>query len=384
MLAEMLMLGTKNKTTADLEAAIRILGANINVFSDTEGFYFTGNTLARNYAKTMDLLTEIILEPRWDTEELELLRRQTTSVLQQRSAEPNAIARKAFNGLIYGNDNIRAYSALGTEASVAAITMEDLQAFYTANISPAEATFHVVGALDEEDAATPLAELTAQWAAKEVTIPEWPIPTTPEEAEVYFYDVPGAKQSVLLIGNPSLAVTDPDYYPATVMNYILGGGSFSSRLTQELREGKGYTYGIRSGFSGSDQDGRFQISTGVRSNVTLESTQAIKEILEAYPTTFSEQDLATTRGFLTKSNARAFETANAKLNMLEDMSQYGWTADYVKEREAIVRGMSQQRIQQLAEQYLNPEQMIWLIVGDAATQLPRMEELGYGEVRRLN
>jgi zinc protease len=164
----------------------------------------------------------------------------------------------------------------------------------------------------------------------------------------------------------------------------LGGGSFASRLTQELREGKGYTYGIRSGFSGSKEDGRFVISSGVRSNVTLESTQAIKDILEAYPETFSEKDLETTRSFLTKSNARAFETAGAKLNLLENMSEYGWAADYVKEREAIVRGMSQQKIKQLANQYLQPDRMIWLVVGDAATQLDRMQELGYGEPVRLN
>jgi zinc protease len=168
------------------------------------------------------------------------------------------------------------------------------------------------------------------------------------------------------------------------MNYILGGGGFASRLTQELREGKGYTYGIRSGFSGSKEVGEFQIGSGVRSNVTLESAQAIKEILEDYPETFSEKDLETTRSFLTKSNARAFETAGAKLRMLDNMSEYGWKADYVKGREAIVRGMSQKKIKQLAEQYLKPGEMIWLVVGDAATQLERMKELGYGEAVRLN
>jgi zinc protease len=384
LMAELMTKGTKNKTTAELEAAIQKLGANINVFAGREGVTITGNTLARNYDATVALLREVLLEPRWDTEELESIRRGTLSDIEGRKAEPNAIARSVFNGLVYGNDNIRAYDMQGTEASVAAITMADLQAYYNSNISPSVGRMHVVGALSEAQILGPLNQLAAEWPAKEVNVPSWPLPEQPEEAQVYFYDVPGAKQSVLLIGNPSLAVTDADYYPATVMNYILGGGGFASRLTQELREGKGYTYGIRSGFSGSKEDGRFNISSGVRSNVTLESTQAIKDILEAYPETFSEQDLETTRSFLTKSNARAFETAGAKLNLLENMSAYGWKADYVKEREAIVRGMSQQKIKQLADQYLQPDRMIWLVVGDAATQLDRMKELGYGKAVRLN
>ncbi|WP_020567391.1 M16 family metallopeptidase [Neolewinella persica] len=384
LLAEMMTKGTKNKTTAELEAAIQKLGANINVFAGRESITISGNTLARNYDATMALLREILLEPRWDAEELELIRRETLSEIEGRKAEPNAIARSVFNGLVYGNNNIRAYEMEGTEASVAAITMADLQAYYNSNISPSVGRMHVVGALSEQQILAPLEAMSSAWPAKAVRLPDWPLPEQPEEAKVYFYDVPGAKQSVLLIGSPSLAVTDADYYPATVMNYILGGGGFASRLTQELREGKGYTYGIRSGFTGSKEDGRFAISSGVRSNVTLESTQAIKDILEAYPETFSEQDLETTRSFLTKSNARAFETAGAKLNLLENMSEYGWKADFVKEREAIVRGMSQQKIKQLADQYLQPDRMIWLVVGDAATQLDRMKELGYGEPVQLN
>lgn len=384
LLAEMMTKGTKNKTTAELESAIQKLGANINVFAGREGITISGNTLARNYDATMALLREILLEPRWDAEELELIRREILSDIEGRKAEPNSIARSVFNGLVYGNDNIRAYDMQGTEASVAAITMADLQAYYNNNLSPSVGRMHVVGALNEAQILSPLKALSSAWSAKAVDFPNWPLPEQPEEAKVYFYDVPGAKQSVLLIGNPSLAVTDADYYPATVMNYILGGGGFASRLTQELREGKGYTYGIRSGFSGSKEDGRFTISSGVRSNVTLESTLAIKDILEAYPETFSEKDLETTRSFLTKSNARAFETAGAKLNLLENMSEYGWAADYVKEREAIVRGMSQQKIKQLANQYLRPDQMIWLVVGDSATQLDRMKELGYGDPVQLN
>jgi zinc protease len=273
---------------------------------------------------------------------------------------------------------------LGTIESVNAITLDDLKAFYAKSISPSVARMHVVGALDKREITKPLSDLNKKWKAKKVDIPEYKTPSAPARSQIYFYDVPDAKQSVIRFGYPALAATDKDYYPATVMNYILGGGGFASQLTQQLREGKGYTYGIGSGFSGTKSPGPFTISSGIRTNVTLESAQLIKEILENYPKNYSEQDLETTKGFLIKSNARAFETAGAKLNMLENISKYGWKYDYVKDREQIVKGMTVEQIKALSGKYLDTDKMIWLVVGDAKTQLPRLKELGFGEPVLIN
>jgi zinc protease len=238
---------------------------------------------------------------------------------------------------------------------------------------------HVVGALNKTKITSSLNGINKKWASKNVEIPVYKTPQAPTKSQIYFYDVPDAKQSVIRFGYPALARTDKDFYPATVMNYILGGGGFASQLTQQLREGKGYTYGINSNFSGTKSPGAFTISSGVRSNVTLESAQLIKSILQDYPKNYSDKDLETTQSFLIKSNARAFETAGAKLSMLENISKYGWKYDYVKDREQIVKGMTVQQIKDLSQKYLNTDKMIWLIVGDAKTQLPRLKELGFGD-----
>jgi zinc protease len=238
---------------------------------------------------------------------------------------------------------------------------------------------HVVGSLDKAKITGSLAGINKKWSSKKVDIPVYKTPAPPTKSQVYFYDVPDAKQSVLRFGYPALAVTDADFYPANVMNYILGGGGFASQLTQQLREGKGYTYGISSGFGGSKSAGPFTIASGVRSNVTLESAQLVKQILQDYPKNFSDNDLATTKSFLIKSNARAFETAGAKLGMLENISKYGWKYDYVKGREKIVNDMTVARIKELSQKYLDTNKMIWLVVGDAKTQLPRLKELGFGD-----
>jgi zinc protease len=380
MMARMLTQGTQKKTPLELEEAIQQLGATITVNAATENIRIRGNTLAKNYDATLDLVEEILLEPRWDAKEFDLVKQSTVSQIRQQQANPNAVAQNNFNLLIYGKDNIRSRNILGTVDAVNAITLEDLKAFYAKSVSPSVARMNVVGSLDRAKITNSLTALERKWKSKAVEIPDYKAPPPPAKSQVYFYDVPDAKQSVIRFGYPALAQTDKDFYPATVMNYILGGGSFASRLTQELRESKGYTYGINSGFAGTHSPGPFTIaSAGVRSNVTLESAQLIKSIVQDYGKTFSAADLETTKGFLIKSNARAFETAEAKLNMLDTIGKYGWKYDYVKEREAIVKGMTVEQIRALADKYLDADKMIWLVVGDAKTQLPRLKELGFGE-----
>jgi len=384
MMARMMTQGTKNKTPQELEEAIQQLGASINVFAGAEDIRISVNALARNYQQTVDLVEEILLEPRWDAKEFELIKQSVLSTLKQQEGEPNSIAQTQYNELIYGAKNIRSKNILGTTASVNSITMDDLKNYYSKNISPSVARIQVVGALDKPKTLAALNDLATTWKSKKVEIPAWPVAKATAPAKVYFYDVPDAKQSALTIGYPSMAVTDPDYYPATMMNYILGGGGFASQLTQQLREGKGYTYGIGSGFSGTHAVGPFTISSGVRSNVTYESSQLVKDIVENFGKNYTAEDLATTKSFLTRSNARAFETSGAKLNLLDNIMKYNWEPNYILDRQKIVKEMTVEKIRSLSNKYLDTNKMVWLVVGDAKTQLEPMKKLGFGDPVLLN
>ena len=122
----------------------------------------------------------------------------------------------------------------------------------------------------------------------------------------------------------------------------------------------------------------------MRSNVTLESLQLIKQILEDYPDTFTKGDLENTKSFLLKSNARSFETLGAKLNILQTMSTNGWDADYITRRQQIVRDITLDEITRLARTFANPGRMVYVVVGDARTQLPRLRQLGFGEPVLVN
>ena len=382
--ASLMTEGTANRTPAELEDAIQQLGASIRINSSKNQISVSVNTLARNYQATLNLVEEMLTQPRWDETEFELLKNETLSRIKQQEANPNSIAENAYNRLLYGNDDIRAQNLMGSEESIQSISLDDLKAYYDNNISQAVAKMHVVGAIAKNEFLSSLNSLTESWNAVPVTIPELKIPAPPEESAVYFYDVPDAKQSVLRIGYPALSATDPDFYPVTVANYILGGGGFASQLTQELREGKGYTYGISSRLRGDNISGNFTISSGVRSNITLEATESIKSILENYGPGYTDLDLETTKGFLIKSNSRAFETARAKLNMLQNISEYGYEYDYIKQREQIVNDMTIDKIKSLSEEYFDPSKMVWLVVGDRKTQFERMKELGYGDPILIN
>lgn len=384
LLANLMTKGTKNKTPEELENAIESIGARISAFASNENITISGTTLSKHFDATMDLVSEILLEPRWDENEFELLKQSTLSRIQRGKANPNQIAANEFSKLLYGEQNILAYDNSGTEASVERISILDLKTYYENNLSPTLTNLHVVGAISENKVVNALENINSNWKVKEVSLPELPLPLYPETSKVYFYDVPGAKQSVIQFGYPSLKATDDDYYAATVMNYRLGGGGFASQLTQQLREGKGYTYGIGSRFSGTSQQGSFRINSGIRTNVTYEATSLVRDILENYGRDYNAEDLDVTKGYTIKSTARAFETLGAKLSMLSNISNYGLAEDYAKQRETIVKNMTVNDVKTLIDKYIKPNQMIYLIVGDAATQLERLEELGFGKPVLLN
>jgi zinc protease len=195
---------------------------------------------------------------------------------------------------------------------------------------------------------------------------------------LYFVDVPNAKQSVFNVGHPGPVVTNPDYYKAVVMNYKLGG-DFSSILNMILREKKSFTYGARSGFSASGYTGAFIASTSVQTNATLETAQIIKDEITKYRDGISREDLDLVKSTLLKSNAGRFETLMQLSQMLTPVVLYDLPFDYVKQRESTVVKMTVEEQKALAQKYIHPDNMVYLIVGDKATQFDKLKTLGLGD-----
>ncbi len=236
----------------------------------------------------------------------------------------------------------------------------------------------IAGDVTKEEAVETFKSLEAEWPPKEVVFPEQLELPAIDQSRVYFVDVPGAKQSQIRVGCLALPFTHPDYFATTVMNYKLGG-SFNSILNIILREEKGFTYGARSSFSGGSYPGTFAASSSVHSAATLESVTIVKDEITKYAQGIALEDLQFTKDALIKSNARRFETLGALMGMLNEMAYYDLPDDYIKNQERIIQEMTLELHQQVAQQYLPADRMIYLVVGDAETQLEPLKELGLGD-----
>jgi zinc protease len=378
LVSDLLMEGTLNKTPIELEEAIDDLGASIMMYTGREAITLRANCLSSKITDVFALVEEILLEPRWDAKEFERIKRETLESINRNKANPNAIASNVFNDLTYGEKHIYRYPTVGTTDSVESISLEDVKTYYTNNFSPSVAHVAIAGNISRAEAVRTFKPLEDKWPARDVVFPEYPLPEPRAAAMVCFVDVPNAKQSVIRIGSLGLAYPDADYYPAYVMNYKLGG-SFNSIVNMILREEKGYTYGARSSFSGSRLPGTFAASSSVQSRVTLESVQIFRDSMTDYREGISADDLGFTKSALLKSNALRFETLGSLIGMLNTMGNYGFPADYIKQQEAVVRDMTLDRHRELARKYIEPDKMVYLVVGDAATQMNGLEQLGLGK-----
>lgn len=378
LVAEMMIEGTKNKTPLELEEEIEKLGASISISASNNAIVITANSLTRNFEQTLALVEEIVLEPRWDAEEFEMAKTRITNQLIRQKADPNALANKAFNRLAYGADHIFSVDKNGTLQTIDTISIEDLKAFYESYFSPSVASFLVAGNIDQENVVRSLGSLGKKWKVKNVFFPKYTLPAPLDTSAIFFVDVPGAKQSVISIGYLALSRTDPDFFPATVMNYKLGG-SFNGVVNMVLREEKGFTYGARTFFNGSNIPGPFLATASVKSSATFESVQIFKDLMQQHRNGITEEELTFTKNSMIKSNALEFETLGALLGMLQNISLYNFPDNFIEQQNEIVRNMQLDRIKELAEKYIIPGKMFYVVAGDAATQLEPLKAIGFGE-----
>ena len=382
LVTDIMMQGTANKTPIELEEAIDALGSSINMSTGKQSININVNTLKRNFLPTLALVEEILFEPRWDSNEFDRVKRQTAELIKRRSAVPSTIASRVFNKLNYGS-HILANQTLGTVESVQSISLNDLKNYVNTNFSADLATISIVGDVSRSEAVNAFKNMVNRWDIQNVNFNNYEIPKPNKSAKVYFVDVPNAKQSEIRIGYLGIPSTHEDFYATTVMNMKLGG-NFSGDVNMVLREEKGFTYGARTRLSGSKYPGTFIASSAVRSNTTEESVNIFKNLLTNYSNPISEDDLEFTKNVTLKSNARRFETLGALRGMIANIATYDLPFDYIKAEEEQVRSMTIQSHNQLVKKYIRPDEMIYLVIGDAKTQMDGLKSLGYGDPILLN
>jgi len=370
--------GSALKTPEEMEEAVKLLGASISVSLEGEQISINGYCLSHTFPEVMQLVQEKMLQPRWDEKEFERLRQAAISGIQQELVNPSSLASRAFMKLIYGEESILGQSQRGTLSSVNNITLNDLKYYYQNYFTPHLATFHVVGQVSPEQVRTQTETLFGSWNQKSADVPVPEMFTKEYPSRIFFIDMPGATQSYILAGKKAMPRGSESYYPATLVNFRLGEGT-GSRLFTVLRLEKGYTYGAYSYFSAQNMRNLFVASSSVQGSVTAESVMLFKELIGGYQDSFNQEDLEITRNALLRKKAGAYETLSAKLGLITEMTSYHLPMDFIQQEEAFTKQLNIDQAREIIGRHLRENELIYVVVGDASTQLEKLKSCGMGD-----
>jgi zinc protease len=378
--AGMLDEGTATRGALEIADAVAALGGRLTTGSSMDETVITARSLSSNFPALLDLVADVALNPSFPDEELERQRAQRSAQLLQQRSNPEALAVEVLFNSIYGPDHPYGYIELGTPASVAALTRDDLVGFWERNFVPSNAALVVAGDISLDEM-RPLAEAAfGAWDGEAAPRIELAAPADPEPG-VVIADVPGAAQTVLYVGKVGVARSTADYAPLQVMNDALGG-SFSSRINMNLREERGYTYGASSGFTYRKGPGPFFVYSPVRTDVTGQAVEEMfLELREALTSPIAGDELQRSKDSIVLSLPGGFETSAGLAGRFADAWVYGLGLDYYEGFAARIDAVDDAAVAEVTERYITPDRMVVAAAGDrAAIEVP-LAALGLGTVR---
>jgi len=378
MTAAMLDEGAGSRDALQLADAVDFLGASLSVRGGTEETTIALHTPLAKLDQALPLLADVVLRPRFDADELDRQRKQRLTALAQEHDEARAIAQVAFSDALYGKGHPLGRQAIGTAASLQAMTADDLRQFHGTYFVPNNAAVIVVGDVSLEDIEPRLARLFGEW--QQGTVPTMRAPKAPaSRRQVILVDKPGAAQSEIRIGLVGVDRMTPDFYPLVVMNTVLGA-SFTSRLNQTLREEKQYTYGAGSGFAFGHLAGPFVASAGVQTAVTDSALFYFMKELNGIRQPVPADELSRARNYVALRFPTAFQTVSRIAGQLEDLYVYDLPLDYFN---GYVQGMlavTQADVRRVAQKYIVPDRMTIVVVGDRSKVEAGIRALNLGDL----
>ncbi len=362
--AAMMSEGTRTRTGDELSNALQLLGTNISVSVGSESGSIGFVSTTARFAETLALLADVLVNPVFPPEALERLRAQRLVALEQAKAQPGAIASRVFPRVLYGDAH--PYGRLSTEQTIKAITRADVVDFHQNFFKPGRALITVVGDVTP-DAIRPVIERgLASWAPGGER-PTFSFPDVPARraTTIYLVDKPGSAQSIFAMGLPGPPRNTPDYYSLQVMNTILGG-MFQARLNANLREEKGYSYGVSSGFGFGKGPGPFRTGgdiVGDKSDAALvEFMKELRGILGARPVT--NEELRTAKESLVQRLPGAFASVTAINGAIAGLWLQSLPDDYYHSYTKSVMAVTADDVVRVARRYLDLDHLAMVIVGD--------------------
>lgn len=363
LVGSLLTEGTERRDGEALNEALDTLGAAVSThvahdYAEVEAAFLT-ETLPAG----LDLLAELVSRPSFPPHEVERARAETLDMLDAREDEPANLAEDRLSELLYGPGHPYGRLAIGSRSGVAGVSVEALGAFHAARYRPEGSFLVVSGAFEPEELTAALGVAFAGWRGRagRVGIPHVPAGAAPGRRDVPWED---AAQAEIRVGGIGLRRASPDWIAAGVANYILGGSTITGRLGANLREDKGWTYGVRSAFSSGAEPAGWAVETAVDVEVAEDALREILvEIGRMVREPVAEEELRRAKDALVLSLPRAFETPSRVVSRFATLDAYDLPRDYWERFPAEVERVTADEVRRVCAAYLHPDRLARVVVG---------------------
>lgn len=364
--------GTKTRSAQDIAGAIEQVGGVVGSGGGSDSLDLGVFALIEDKDLAFDLLADMTLNADFPESEIERERAQRISALEANLAQPSYVAGRSFARLLYEG---HPYGNAVTFESLEAITRDDIVAFYDSRRQPNNAVLIIAGAITTEEGLAYAEQHFADWegAAEGVAYP-----TLPDHSgqQILLVDRPGSTQANFIMGNIGIQGASLDYFPARVMNHVLGG-TFSSRLVQNIREEKGYTYSIGSGFSYPADTGRFVVTAAVRNDVIAATLEEVfKEIDRIQTEALTDEEINDARDGIVGEFVFGLETYQDFVEVVASYKIRGVELDRLNKWLGHIKDATKEDVLGIANTYIHPEDFIIVVVGDASSIQEQLETLG--------
>lgn len=375
LMASLMNEGSKTRTAAEFTEALERIGASVGISSGSYESTLSMSSLSKHADEAMALAMERLLQPAFLQEDFDRIKARNMEGLMQARKSGPTLASRAVDSILQVPGSPLAFPASGLPKTLSDLGLDDVKAFYAANLPVSIQDVVVSSSLTQQQTMEVIAALGALPVEPRERMPLAGIEEF-EQRVIYLIDRPDAAQSSVRIVHPSLPFdATGDFYLAGLMNFNLGG-TFDSRINLDLREAKGWTYGAYTGFRGGLEFGSFQFSAEIHKDATAEAiTEVLKQIQHFASEGMNEEEYRYLQSALGQRDALRYETPGAKLGLLEQVLTFNLPLDYRHQQQAILQETDRETLNEIATRLLKPGHVAIVVAADAATVKPQLEAL---------
>ncbi len=357
--------GTKTRSSQDIARAIDFVGGSLGVDGGPDYASASLRVLKKDFSLGMDLLSDILRNPSFPQAEVDRVKNNLLARLIQEKDEPTVVAGKAFDAMILG-DAPYGRPVEGTEETIPKITCDDIVGFHGRYYRPNGVIVAFVGDLTEAEAREATEKAFGSWSGQGAAAAELARAKPLEKITTKLIQKE-LTQATVVFGHLGIARSNPDFYPLLVMNYILGGGGFASRMVTDIRDNSGLVYDISSGFSPGLYPGSFEVSFQTKNasaDIALE--KALGEIRKIQSAPVNDKELADAKAYLIGSFPLKLDTSEKLAGLLPYIEFYGLGLDYLDRYPSLINAVTKQDVLRVAKTYLHPDRYGLVVVGNLA------------------